>query len=259
MDAAPSTAMRPAALLATPSGCLCLLGAAAGTAQHGTRRWVAAKPPHGCCAPESALGSLGGCKHHILPAPCLHAACGGRPPWVAPGSSCITWFWICPGNGRGLAGTGEAAVQGGRCPPGVVACPGEHQGGGGRSYLPACLRSAPALLWAAPCLPSAPPARWHRCYQEVPGCFATSEEHLTRGVAGGAGTRGPVVPNPPTFPSIAAWPRSCHLSGQAVGLHPPADTGCWVPPPPPPAGMLLPRQQVCCAPSSAGTPRLAQA
>lgn len=120
---------------------------------------------------------------------------------------------------------------------------------------PPCLRSTP-VGWVSPhgsSHPTNPRANpldgCHRCHQEVPGCFATSEEHPDPQWRGG-GHMALLSPTPPP-------PRlSSHRPSEAVGLHPPVGTGCWVPPPTTTTtpGMLLLWQRLCLAPPSLGTP-----
>lgn len=137
--------------------------------------------------PRSTPGSWG----EWVQAP--HPAC--TQPVVAghPGS-----FWICPTAGSWWGP--RWGCRGASVPPGAVACPGEHLGGG-VSHLLACMWSTPASgsqQEQAPCVPSSP-----RLSPGSPHLF-----HHFRG-----------TPQPA---------RAC----EAVGLHPPVGAGCWVLPAP---------------------------
>lgn len=161
--------------------------------------------------PRSTPGSWG----EWVQAP--HPAC--TQPVVAghPGS-----FWICPTAG-GWWGP-RWGCRGASVPPGAVAYPGEHLGGGG---VP------------PPCLHVEHPCKW---------------------VAAGAGTLCPLVPPAVTrkSPSFSPLPRNTPTRESMRGGGFAPTSGCRVLGAPR-TRMLLPWQRVCWAPSPPGTPRLAQA
>lgn len=157
--------------------------------------------------PRSTPGSWG----EWVQAP--HPAC--TQPVVAghPGS-----FWICPTAG-GWWGP-RWGCRGASVPPGAVACPGEHLGGGG-GVPPPCLHV----------------------------------EHPCKWVAAGAGTLCPLVPPAVTrkSPSFSPLPRNTPTreSMRGGGFAPTSGRRVLGAPR---TRMLLPWQRVCWAPSP-GTPR----